>query len=77
MSRNRQDPVDCYTSHSTMMQPPALKESREQAIEKLKSLNIQKRLKPVHGWPVSQTLEAYMDILGLNGREVRMNDRAH
>lgn len=60
-----------------MMQPPALEESRRQAIEKLEYLATQKRLKPVHGWPADQTLEAYMDILGLNGREVRMNDRAH
>jgi len=74
MSPIRKDPMEKVTEQSVLMQPPTSQESRDGAVQALKSLSRRRLLKPVHGWQGS-TLDAYLDILGLNGREVRMNDR--
>lgn len=71
----RRDPVDHQYSPA-MMQAPASEDTKQQAIAVIKELYRQGLLPPVDGFPLAQTVDVYLDILGLNGREPASNARA-
>lgn len=50
-----------------MMQAPQTSDMRIRAVSRLHDMDEQGLLQPVQGWDGSP-LDAYMDILGLNGR---------
>lgn len=56
------------SNHAPMMQPPVTQDVRERAAKVLRAMYDRDELAPVEGWHWGSTLDAYMDILGLNGR---------
>lgn len=66
--------MDASFQPALLLHAPTTEEQRADAIEVLKNLNENGRLKPIEGWRGS-TLSGYMDILGLNERPMIGNER--
>lgn len=71
----RRDPTEHQFSPA-LMQPPLPQDTKARAIETLEALHKQGQLKPVDGFPLSETLNTYLDILGLNDRDMASNARS-
>lgn len=63
--------------HPATMQAPLQAELRDEALDRLKAMDEQGLLVPVPGWDRHEgtTLDAYIDILGLNDRALKDSKR--
>lgn len=51
-------------------------DTKDKAIRALKNLDARGQLHPIDGWE-GDTLSGYLDLLGLNGREIELNKSAN
>lgn len=51
-------------------------ETKDKAIQALRNLDTRGQLHPIDGWK-GDTLSGYLDLLGLNGREIELNKSAN